>query len=134
MTVPTLTNVRHPNREKIVLKTGDICTFQQESGVWEFFWVLAIDKEKTGDIFSLSKFSVQSETEISIDDIADIEELKIFNRLGHFPIASEQVDKANPKVIGFMQVTESDLDGYRIWREAFDKGEAGVFTVPLESI
>jgi hypothetical protein len=117
-----------------MLKPGEICTFRKENGAWGFFWILAIDKEAAGDVFSLSKFEVQSESEILSTDSADVDELKGLARLGHFPITAERVAESQPKVIGFMPVTDSALEGYKIWREAYDKGEAGVFIIPLESI
>lgn len=47
-------------------------------------------------------------------------------QLGHVPnrtpgAASGQV------LVGNTPVTEADLSGYRLWKAAFDKGEAGIF-------
>jgi hypothetical protein len=47
-------------------------------------------------------------------------------QVGHIPNRAPGAAE-NQIHIGSAPVTEAELDGYRIWREAFDKGEAGVF-------
>lgn len=120
---------------KSCLAEGDICTFQRSNGAWSFFWILKIDQRKDGSpVFSLRKFDAHTDEEVRKEHTDDVEELKGLPMLGHFPIAEKQVLECKPQVIGNMLVDESALDGYKIWRAAFDQGEAGVFTLPVEEI
>ncbi|MCL2310606.1 MAG: hypothetical protein FWC42_10155 [Proteobacteria bacterium] len=117
------------------LAEGDICTFQQSNGAWGFFWVLKMDKAPDGEkIFSLKKFDAYTDEEVLKEYIDDVEELKGLPLQGHFPICEKQVLECKPRIIGNMSVSEDDLEGYSIWKTAFDKGEAGVFTLPVEEI
>lgn len=85
-------------------------------------------------VYSLRKFDVHSTDEVLRSDVGDVEALKGLSLLGHFPIVGERVAEADPRVIGGMPVNEAHLQGYRLWREAYDKGEGGVFTLALEEI
>ncbi|MGO4262198.1 hypothetical protein [Lysobacter sp. TAB13] len=117
------------------LSEGDICTYLRSDGSWGFFWVQRIDALPDGrDAMSLRKFDTHTSEEVLLEHAADVAELKTVRLLGHFPIVGTRVAEAAPRVIGRMPVREEDLEGYRIWREAFDKGEAGVFTLALEEI
>lgn len=122
------------DREKFT--EGDICTFRRSNGAWSFFWILKIDQTETAQskIFSLRKFNVHTDAEIRREDVADVAELKSLPLNGHFPIVEERVWECVPRVIGNMPVTDDALEGYAIWRAAFDRSEAGVFTLGLEEI
>lgn len=117
------------------LSEGDICTYPRSDGTWGFFWVQRIDALPDGrEAMSLRKFDTHTRDEVRREDADDVAELKTVRLLGHFPIVGTRVAEAHPRVIGSMAVGEDDLQGYRIWREAFDQGEAGVFTLALEEI
>lgn len=117
------------------LSEGDICTYLRSDGAWGFFWVQRIDALPDGrDALSLRKFDTHTAEEVLREHIEEVAELKSLRLLGHFPIVGTRVAEVEPRVIGHLPVRESDLEGYRIWREAFDKGEAGVFTLPLQDI
>ncbi|MFO0812452.1 MAG: hypothetical protein U0796_04505 [Gemmatales bacterium] len=50
--------------------------------------------------------------------------------MSHLPFAEDAIDKSVTELVETLP--EPPLSGgYAVWREAFDKGEAGVFTVPL---
>lgn len=117
------------------LSEGDICTYLRDNGTWGFFWVQRIDALPDGrDALSLRKFDTHTRDEVRLEDAADVAELRSVRLLGHFPIVGTRVAEAAPRVIGHMPVHDEDLEGYRIWREAFDRGEAGVFTLELQDI
>ncbi|SFL00336.1 hypothetical protein [Lysobacter sp. cf310] len=117
------------------LSVGDICTYLRSDGLWGFFWVQRIDPLPDGSAaMSLRKFDVNADDEVLAEHVDDVAELKGLPLLGHFPIVDSRVFEAAPRVIGSMPVADEDLEGYRIWREAFDAGEAGVFTLALEEI
>jgi hypothetical protein len=46
--------------------------------------------------------------------------------VGHVPNRAPGA-AAGQVLVGHRAVRESDLEGYRGWRAAFDKGEAGIF-------
>ena len=46
--------------------------------------------------------------------------------IGHTPNRAQGAAQGQV-LVGHMPVKEQDLDGYRKWKAAFDKGEAGVF-------
>jgi len=50
--------------------------------------------------------------------------------LSHLPFAEDAIDQSVTELVETLQEPPVG-DGYGVWREAFDKGEAGVFTVPL---
>lgn len=117
------------------LSVGDICTYQRSDGAWGFFWVQRIDAMPGGGAaLSLRKFDVLADDEVLAEHADDVAELKGLPLLGHFPIVDSRVVEAAPRVIGSMPVADEDLEGYRIWRAAYDQGEAGVFTLALEEI
>ena len=47
-------------------------------------------------------------------------------KLGHAPNRAPGAAVGQTRV-GHAPVTDAELSGYRLWREAFDKGQAGVF-------
>ncbi len=117
------------------LSEGDICTYLRSDGVWGFFWVQRIDALPDGrDALSLRKFDAHTLEEVQAAHLQDVAELKRLPLQAHFPIVGTRVAEVEPRVIGHMPVREEDLEGYRIWRAAFDQGEAGVFTLALEQI
>jgi len=117
------------------LTPGDLCSFRRSNGHWSFFRVLAVDEvPQLGVIYSLEKFDVHTTEPVSSKDVDDVKELKTLPRKGHFPIVEARVLEASPDRIGHMPVAADDLQGYAIWRKAFDAGEGGVFTIPLEDI
>lgn len=47
-------------------------------------------------------------------------------QVGHIPNRPPGA-AAGKTLVGSAPVTEAELEGYRLWREAFDRGEAGIF-------
>lgn len=118
-----------------MLKQGDVATWQGEDGQWRLVWMLAHDTHQTlGGIYSLAQFILMMDENPQTLAPEELDSLREVERLGHFPIRAEHIEQANLQVVGHMQPDEADMEGYRLWREAFDKGEAGVFNVPLEDI
>lgn len=50
--------------------------------------------------------------------------------MGHLPFVEDAIDQSVTELVDTLPEPPAG-DGYAVWREAFDKGEAGVFTVPL---
>ncbi len=130
---PSSGNEQHPVLD---LSLGDVCQFERSNGLWNFFRVLAIDSVPGHEqrIFSLEKFNVNREEKLLRTDIHDIEELMTFPGNGHFPVEEKYVADVLPEAIAHMPIESGDLEGYNIWKESFELGEAGVFGIPIENI
>jgi hypothetical protein len=54
--------------------------------------------------------------------------------LPHCPVSSTTLDTSLVALIGKHAPYESYMQGYTEWRQAFDAGHAGVYTIPLSEI
>jgi hypothetical protein len=54
--------------------------------------------------------------------------------LPHCPVSSTTLDISLVALIGKRAPYESYMQGYTEWRQAFDAGHAGVYTIPLSEI
>ncbi len=54
--------------------------------------------------------------------------------LGHAPVTADALRASVLELIQTGALLPTDDSGYRQWREAADRGEAGVFTLPLAEI
>jgi len=53
----------------------------------------------------------------------------------HAPVSAETLDASVTELIEMRETDLPDVsEGYQMWREAFDKGEAGVFTISVREI
>ncbi len=57
------------------------------------------------------------------------------NVLPHSPVSQKTLDESVTKLIKDNALSLPDIsEGYKIWKEAFDKGQAGVFTISVDKI
>lgn len=54
--------------------------------------------------------------------------------LPHFPVSEITLEKSCLKITGHSESNPEYIEGYKIWREAFDAGEAGVFDISVAEI
>lgn len=56
--------------------------------------------------------------------------------LTHIPISEEALDKSvtSLKNETGQKPDSLEMDGYSFWKKEFDKGDAGIFTVPVSEI
>jgi hypothetical protein len=54
--------------------------------------------------------------------------------LPHFPVSEETLKKSLTKLKAKSQPNPDYYEGYKTWKSAFDKGEAGVFTIDVADI
>lgn len=60
---------------------------------------------------------------------------KIQNNLSHAPVSEKTLDDSVIKIVTAKYENNIDIsDGYVAWKEAFDDGKAGVFTIPVNEI
>jgi hypothetical protein len=125
-------------------KEGDLLASSRADGKFAVNKILKIDKAgvKAGEyiIIQGKKFTAPVDDYLLIisaaygeSEFGSLEEARAAAlsgrwhvRLGHAP--NRPPGAAEGQVpVGSAPVKDSELSGYRIWREAFDKGEAGVF-------
>jgi hypothetical protein len=60
---------------------------------------------------------------------------KIQNNLSHSPVSEKTLDDSVIKIVTAKYENNINIsDGYVAWKEAFDDGKAGVFTIPVNEI
>ena len=58
----------------------------------------------------------------------------ITSELPHFPVSKETLNKSITKLAGKSKINPEYQQGYQEWKSAFDKGDAGIFTIPVAEI
>jgi hypothetical protein len=56
------------------------------------------------------------------------------DRIGHLPFAEDALRGSVRAVVGEREPDRDAQEGYATWRAAFERGEAGVFTVSLAEV
>lgn len=56
------------------------------------------------------------------------------SELPHLPVSKATLDASVTKLLSTAHANTAYLDGYNIWRPAFDQGQAGVFTIPVREV
>ncbi|MDQ8035254.1 MAG: hypothetical protein REJ50_24890 [Bordetella sp.] len=79
-----------------------------------------------GNIFHISVLDVAVRNPRSASGLTD--------ELPHFPVSEETLQKSLTQLDGTREPLADHREGYRVWREAFDKQEAGVFTLSVAEI
>ncbi|VFR47223.1 hypothetical protein BER2_3484 [plant metagenome] len=79
-----------------------------------------------GWIFHISVLAVQVKNPCSDGGIS--------TALPHFPVSAQTLKDSLLEVEGSQAPNPDYLEGYEIWKAAFDKGEAGVFTLTVADI
>jgi hypothetical protein len=54
--------------------------------------------------------------------------------LPHAPVSSETLDMSVVKLLGTAATPPDVSEGYAVWREAYDAGEGGIFTISAAEI
>jgi len=52
----------------------------------------------------------------------------------HLPVAADALEKSVLELQGTAQIPDGFDEGYRIWREAFETGRGGFFTITVDEI
>jgi len=133
-----------PDYKTFPFKQGDLLLSQSEDGKFSISKVLTIDKVEVTRgvaIYMGGKDIVATEDdylliigcaygEYEFDSVeaaqAAAHEGSWTVRVGHAPNRSPGAAEGQ-SLIGHEPVHESELEGYHLWKEAFDAGEAGVF-------
>jgi hypothetical protein len=133
-----------PEYKTFPFQEGDLLASQGEGGKWSVSKILKVDKivVKKGksigiqgqrfvapeDDFLLVVSASYGEDEFdSLEAAAAAAKAHSWHvKLGHIPNRAPGAAEGQKRV-GHEPVRKDELAGYRLWRAAFDKGEAGVF-------
>jgi hypothetical protein len=114
--------------EAAEFSTGQVWTYKNRLG--EDGSTVLINKVEShpelGNIFHVSIFGVK----VKNPNIAG----GISTDLPHFPVAEETLNMSVVKLIAKKEPNPEYLAGYTAWKEAFDNGDAGIFTITLADI
>ena len=58
----------------------------------------------------------------------------IQTELPHAPVDQESLEKSLLEFQGYTDTPPDISEGYSIWREAFDSGDAGAFNIPISAV
>ncbi|MDR3025892.1 hypothetical protein [Chryseobacterium sp.] len=83
---------------------------------------------ETGKVIHISISGLKIKDTTSTTGIAD--------KFTHIPISEEALDKSvtNLKSETGKKPDSLEMDGYSYWKKEFDKGDAGIFTIPVSEI
>lgn len=84
------------------------------------------ENQKLGKIFHISVSGVKVKNPRIAGGIS--------TDLPHFPVSAETLKKSLTKLEGKRQPNPDYYEGYQTWKSAFDKGEAGIFTIDVADI
>jgi hypothetical protein len=82
--------------------------------------------DKLGKIYHISLNGVKVKNPHKADGVS--------TELPHFPVSDETLKKSLTKLVGKSAPNPDYIEGYTIWKEAFDAGEAGIFTISASEI
>lgn len=118
------------------LFTGTDQTDKYEVGqVWEY------ETRKGEEKSTLTIVGVENHKKLGTIINIYVEGLKLKNRnaeaefsetVQHLPFSKVAIDKSVIKLMRITKQLPDYKDGYDEWRTAFDKGEAGIFTITVE--
>ncbi|MFC5270775.1 hypothetical protein [Adhaeribacter terreus] len=105
-------------------KEGQIWAYKTRSNEKEsFLTILKVEKEAEGIIIHIAVDSAKIKNP----------NLKVgySSSIGHLPFSKEALNKSVTMLISNKNELPNYLDGYQEWRQAYNKGEAGVFSITV---
>jgi hypothetical protein len=132
-----------PHYKEYAFKEGDVFACESDDGYW-LKRVLKVDRAdfKQGQAINIQGklFPAAEDDYLLIVSLSfgnaefnNLDEARgAFNsrkwkiRVGHAPVRTSN-ELENAIYLGNFPVADSELDGYKEWKNAFDKGEAGIF-------
>lgn len=133
-----------PDYKSFPFKEGDLISSKNKNGQFSVSKILKIDKvaikkgssiniqskpfTATEDDFLLIVSTAYGKHEFrSLDEAVLAAKKNTWHvELGHIPNRAPGAAEGQT-LIGHSPVLDSELDGYKLWKAAFDKGDAGVF-------
>jgi hypothetical protein len=133
-----------PEDKQFSFKEGDLLVSKRGNGLYAVNKILKVDRFefKKGSTISIQsqRFTATEDDYLLIvstafgeSEFRSLEEAKVAALAGKWKVAVEHVPNRPPgaaqgqTAVGNAPVNESELGGYKQWKAAFLKGEAGVF-------
>ncbi len=122
--------ISQSSKTKLSLNDGDICYVDSGKGDYKIIKILKIEKIDEQTIYHTriykNRFSEPPAKEQLVNlSIGTIHEEEV--GIGHTPLSEKTLFGWNPVCIKNENVTEEELEGYYMWKESFEKGEAGFY-------
>ena len=133
-----------PNYKIFPFNEGDLLASQRSGGKFSINKILKIDRIviKAGASINIQgKIFVATEDDYLLivsasygeDEFSTFEEARAAAKAGKWKVKLNHTPNRAPGAaagqthVGNAPVTQSELEGYKLWRKAFDNGSAGVF-------
>lgn len=106
-------------------KVGQVWSYKTRSGEEKsYFIVLRVeDDAKLGKIVHIAVRGLRMKNPRSPDGISD--------EVNHMPFSEEAINKSALTLLKVKTDLPDYEEGYQMWREAFDAGNAGIYTITL---
>ena len=110
--------------DEAVFKVGQAWRYQTRVGEEEsFFTIVKVEAHPViGNIIHISVQEVNVQNPDAPNSIHGI---------SHLPLSEDAVVRSVTKLIGILETLPDFEDGYAQWRQAFDAGEAGIWSAPV---
>lgn len=103
------------------IEPGQVWTYKDAAPPSSRVIVGRIDKELDGTTI----------VSISVTDAPIRTKEAPFQTISHLPFAEHVLQQSLQQKVGHTSVSSGFAEGYRLWREAYDNGEGGVFTISV---
>ncbi len=106
-------------------KAGQIWQYETRTGEEESrVIILKVDKTETEIIVHVSVIKAKNKNPQKDEGIS--------NDIGHLPFSRESIEKSLTKLESSDNELPDFMDGYNQWKEAFDSGQGGIFTISVK--
>lgn len=106
-------------------KVGQMWSYKSRPGEEKsYFIVVRVEKhEKLGNIIHIAVRGLKMKNPRSPDGLSE--------NVNHMPFSEDALKKSSVKVVKEKTDLPDFQNGYQMWREAFDEGHAGIYTITL---
>ena len=108
------------------MQAGDLCSIEKGDGAYGVAKILRVEE---GVVHVRVYAETFSERPVAVDP-ASLTLATVHDEsfgFGHLPLHPSEFERWQPERFGHAPVEPEELDGYEIWRDAADGGEAGVW-------
>lgn len=113
------------NTEQSIYQVGQIWNYQTRAG--EEDSLLTVVKVEVhpliGNIIHVSLQGLRMKSPYAANGLCDV--------ISHLPLSEDSITKSVTNLIGTQENLPDYEDGYAEWRQAFDTGEAGVWSIAV---
>lgn len=115
----------------MMFKPGDIVSFVCKDSSFGMAKVLRVD---THDDLPVPQpvyhFLIYSLRNLFPPNASYLPDAKAF--IAHLPIMESGVKQSGATFIAYQEISDSELEAYAIWKQAFFRGEAGIFELTID--